>query len=355
MGSFDVTFVIPGDFRSGGIRVTVIMANLLQNRGYAVRIVHPQPRRSLRSFVRAFWRRLKVGGNRETGWMHLFKGITGTYTDLDELDFRPDEVVIAVGTYMIPDVRKMKSAVIKLRYNHGFPASPTPTQKEAWKGVMNTITVSGTLVARLEELSGKKVLGVVPNGIDTSEYFPEPDVVRDGIGAVFNPHSNKAPEDMVELLKQIRAKWPSVPQYVFSTENRPAGLEHTMFTRYPSVEKARRIYNQSKIWLLTSYTEGLPGVVLEAMACGCVVISTNNDGSLEIMRHEENGLIVERGDLKAFMREVERVIASDELAKKLSSAAVASARNFSWDRAADKMEQVLEALKAGTKEMHGGE
>jgi hypothetical protein len=38
-----VTFVLPGDNRSGGVRVTAMMGNLLLERGYRVRIVHRAP------------------------------------------------------------------------------------------------------------------------------------------------------------------------------------------------------------------------------------------------------------------------------------------------------------------------
>ena len=45
----DVTFVLPGDGRSGGVRVTVLMANLLLGRGYRIRIACPRKRPSLKS------------------------------------------------------------------------------------------------------------------------------------------------------------------------------------------------------------------------------------------------------------------------------------------------------------------
>ena len=37
-----VTFLLPGNNRSGGVRVTALMGNLLLERGYQVRIVHPE-------------------------------------------------------------------------------------------------------------------------------------------------------------------------------------------------------------------------------------------------------------------------------------------------------------------------
>lgn len=339
----DVTFVLPGDGRSGGVRVTVIMANLLLARGYRVRIACPQGRGGWRNRLAA----LAVWKKRTTaGFLHEFTGRTERYRHLDELDYAPGEIVIAVGTYSLPDVRALTKPVTKLRFNHGFPAKPDALQDQAWRGSMPTITVSHTLVPKLEELSGEKVLAVVPNGIDTALYHPEPGLPRTGIGAVLNHHPNKAPEDMLAILIEAHKRWPSIPQHLFSTERRPAALAHTNYTRLPSAAEARAIYSRCRVWLLTSRTEGLPGVVLEAMACGCVVISTDNDGSLEILRHGENGIIVPRGDRAAFLREIERVMNDDTLADRLATGALATIQGFTWARAADKMEQVLAKLQS---------
>ena len=340
----NITFVLPGDHRSGGVRVTVLMANLLLERAHQVRIAHPATSLFTKDGLKQTVRRVLNGSNHNDGWLHQFRGRLETYGRLDDLDFHDDEVVIAVGTYMVATVREMKKPVMKVRFNHGFPAKPDAAQEAAWHGRMPTITVSHTLVPRLQAQTEGSVWGVVPNGIDPAEYFPEPSIIRDGIGALYNPHPNKAPENMLAVLRACHERWPEVPQRVFSTEARPDALEHVEYTRLPSVDKAREIYNRSKVWLLTSRTEGLPGVVLEAMACGCVVVSTDNDGSLEILRDGENGVIVPRDDVSAQIEAVGRILADDVLRQRLADGALRTIQDFTWDRAADRMEAFLRDL-----------
>ena len=339
----NITFVLPGDHRSGGVRVTVLMANLLLERAHDVRIACPEKKILSSDGLKQIVRRA-LGRNRNDGWLHQFRGRLETYGKPDDLDYKENEVVIAVGTYMVAAVREMNKPVMKVRFNHGFPARPDAAQVAAWHGRMPTITVSHTLVPRLQAQTDGSVWGVVPNGIDPSEYYPDPSILRDGIGALYNPHPNKAPENMLAVLRDCHERWPEVPQRVFSTEARPPGLEHVEYTRLPSVDAAREIYNRSKVWLLTSRTEGLPGVVLEAMACGCVVVSTDNEGSLEILRDGENGVIIPCDDNSAQVEAVGRVLANEPLRKQLEAGAGKTVREFTWDRAADKMEAFLSDL-----------
>lgn len=337
-----VTFMLPGDGRSGGVRVTVTMANHLLLRGYPVRIVLPQ---SSHTLLRRLWvtcRRGFVPPDSPEGFLHEFKGPQESYRNPNDLTFIPSEVVISVGTYTVPDLRRIRAPVVKARYNHGFPAAPDAKQVQAWQGRLPTITVSNTLVPRLQEITEGSVCGVVPNGIDTGDYFMEDNNPRDGLGALYSRHPNKAPRDLIAVLAEANARWPKVPQFVFGTEPRPRGLEHVTYTQLPSVSAARAIYNRCQTWVLTSLTEGLPGVVLEAMACGCVVVSTDNDGSLEIIEHDRNGLIAPRGDRERILEQISQSFRSDTLRERLRRNAEQTVRRFTWEAAADRMEEFLQ-------------
>lgn len=341
-----VTFVLPGDGRSGGVRVTAIMANLLMSRGYQVRIILPDRRKSIRRRLLSLVNQFSVRDKRNAGFLHVFRGPVERYTDINRLSFQEGEVVIAVGTYSVADVRKLSRVPLRVRFNHGFPAKPSESDVLAWKGRMPTITVSSTLVPKLQAETEGSVWGVVPNGIDRKDYFVDPTIKREGIGALYNGHPNKAPADMRQVLEACYQRWTDVPQYVFSTELRPKGLEHVSYHRLPSVAQARELYNQSKVWLLTSNTEGLPGVVLEAMACGCVVVSTDNDGSLEILRHDQNGLIGKRGNIEEMTQLVGRIVNDEQLRVRLQRESLITIDRFTWDAAVEKMERFLSDVPA---------
>src|SRR4029077_11136982 len=104
-----VTFVLPGNNWSGGVRVTVLMGNLLLNRGHRVRIVRPKAEFSSGGNLRSLAARLKqvFAGRRESGWLQTFAGVTELYWDINEIAFEPGEIVIGVGTYVVPHLQKL--------------------------------------------------------------------------------------------------------------------------------------------------------------------------------------------------------------------------------------------------------
>ncbi|MFW5835883.1 MAG: glycosyltransferase family 4 protein [bacterium] len=341
-----VTFVLPEDNRSGGVRVTVLMGNALIAMGHDVRIVFPAEApfslNGLKVRARRFIRSMTNRGN--VGWLSGFRGAITSFRRLSALDFTEREVVISVGTYTIRYLNELDSDVIRLRYNHGLPAIMTGEFREAWSWKIPTITVSGTLRRQLEEFSGAPVLAVVPNGVSAHEYFNE-HRERDGVGFIYNTHPNKAMDVAERVVAKLRESELGLQLRVFGYPRRPEWLDTSEYSRYPSVDEAREIYNRCKVWLVTSHTEGLPGSVLESMACGTPVVSTDNDGSKEIIS-PENGVLVPRGNVDEFLPAVERVVSDESTWKRFSVAASEAAARFTWDRAAQRMDSVLSDLVA---------
>ena len=62
------------------------------------------------------------------------------------------------------------------------------------------------------------------------------------------------------------------------------------------VNNIHELITASDLLLLTSKTEGTPMIVLEAMARGCVVVSTNVGGMADIIENDNNGILVDSRD-----------------------------------------------------------
>jgi len=74
-----------------------------------------------------------------------------------------------------------------------------------------------------------------------------------------------------------------------------------------------RVLGEAHIVCLPSYREGLPKVLIEAAASGRPIVTTDVPGCREIVRHEENGLLVPVQNAAALAAALRRLILSPVL------------------------------------------
>jgi glycosyltransferase involved in cell wall biosynthesis len=95
---------------------------------------------------------------------------------------------------------------------------------------------------------------------------------------------------------------------------------------------------RAAVFVLSSVWEGFPGVLIEAMACGCPVVSTDcPSGPVEILDHGAYGRLVSPGDDAALALAIEATLDSPPERGQLRRRAA----EFSVDRAIDDYLRVL--------------
>jgi glycosyltransferase involved in cell wall biosynthesis len=79
------------------------------------------------------------------------------------------------------------------------------------------------------------------------------------------------------------------------------------FTGEIEHNKVAALMQQSDVFVLFSNVENLPCVIIEALACGLPVISTNVGGISEVV-NEQNGILIERGDEEALFKSMDYML-----------------------------------------------
>ena len=103
------------------------------------------------------------------------------------------------------------------------------------------------------------------------------------------------------------------------------------------------------VFVLPSLFEGLPNVILEAMASGRPIVATAVDGTPELIEHNETGLLVPPKSPHALQEQILNLLENEEKGSKLVQQAKEMAKQkFSFDQQFRKFEEVYEATLAST-------
>lgn len=114
-------------------------------------------------------------------------------------------------------------------------------------------------------------------------------------------------------------------------------------TVIPRVERANMpgVYAQHDLFVFPSLVEGMPLVLLEAMAAGMPIVTTETCGMMDVIQDDINGILVPSADAQALVEAVLRLSGGAELRRRLGRAAQETARHYTWDRIARRVEKIF--------------
>jgi O-antigen biosynthesis protein len=140
------------------------------------------------------------------------------------------------------------------------------------------------------------------------------------IGYLMHDHPTKGTNISNAIVKAVKRKYQANVDIIAVGEvklnNQPNWLTYIF---RPTRPQMAQVMKQCDIWLSSSLSEGLGRMNLEAMAAGCVVVSS--DTGAEFLKNGENCLLYPAGDAQAGGQTLDRLISSPqeafmELAKK---------------------------------------
>lgn len=198
---------------------------------------------------------------------------------------------------------------------------------------------------------------IIPNGLDISAYpFRSREKATPRLIWLRAFHEMYNPMLVVPIIANIQQDFPDVRISVIGpvkdhsrekTIQAAKALSVTdRMTIIPGVPKTSvpTYLNSADIFLNTTSVDNQPVSVLEAMACGLCVVSTNVGGLPYLIRSGVEGILCPPDDDQAMADAVRRILRDPQLASHLSSNARVRAETHDWHTVLEKWEKLFASI-----------
>ena len=173
---------------------------------------------------------------------------------------------------------------------------------------------------------------MIPHGIDENVFFNTDAARGEAVAFVGFIAENKGANLLPEIFSRIAherdaAKFAIVGygplQESIAGEFQKQGIgEQVDFTGKLRRWRSRQCYEDRGVLILPTQLEGFGLVIAEAMMCGVVPVVTRLSGVTDnLIRHGDNGFLVDSGDVGGFASAANRLLYDDALWQRMSSAA----------------------------------
>lgn len=201
---------------------------------------------------------------------------------------------------------------------------------------------------------------VVPNGIDLARYpFSVRSAPKPRLVWLRAFHRAYNPTLAIDVLAQLRTRHPEVTLRMFGPDREDGSLDEVRQRARAlgveaHVELCGAIANrdvpqalaQGDVLLNTTNVDNTPVSVLEAMACGLCVVSTNVGGLPHMLDDGRDALLVPPADPRAMAAAVSRLFDEPGLAARLSENARQRAAACDWPRVVGRWDTLLRSVTA---------
>jgi glycosyltransferase involved in cell wall biosynthesis len=219
-----------------------------------------------------------------------------------------------------------------------------------WRHARGLIANSAGLADLARRAWPEARVDVVPNGVDVDAFWPPADRVRPAnplrVLCVGRLVRQKAFSSVLDAVAMGRA--PAVVRIVGDGPLRAPLMAQAAslgvraeFSGWVDRADLPVHYQWADVLCLPSFEEGMPNVVLEAMAAGLPTIASDVYGMRDLVEAGQTGCLVAAGDARGIARALERLAVEPELVRRMGERARAVAESYAWSAVAAAYRRLL--------------
>lgn len=191
---------------------------------------------------------------------------------------------------------------------------------------------------------------VIPNGVDTNFFIPTTGVNGNTFKFLYVGRFQRQ-KNLFNLLDNIAKLRTNIQKkfYLYLVGDGPLKEELILkslslkiddivfWHGWKSKEELKKIYSSCNCLIQPSYYEGMPNVVLEAMACGLPIIATNVIGNQDVVMHGKTGFLYDINNYESFQEYSRKILEDTDLCMKFGESGrrwVVS--EFTWDKVTEE-------------------
>jgi glycosyltransferase involved in cell wall biosynthesis len=270
---------------------------------------------------------------------------------------QPDAVLLSLCN-MGPVLRRRQLVLMHDAQIHDVPESYSPAFRHAYRllqpllarRAQHIATVSDHSAERLRyhRVGGGRSFDVLSNGIDHIDPIIADDTILHRLrltpgGYLLAIGAKAWHKNMPMLLEAHRAlPMPRLPLVLVGAGEAEPG-QNLIPTGRVSDGELKALYNNARLFLLPSLTEGFGLPALEAMASGCPVLTSDGGALRETCG--EAAAYCSPLDRPGWTARIGELVASSSKLDAMRRAGLAHAARFRWDSAAGRLLQLVESAK----------
>ncbi len=251
---------------------------------------------------------------------------------------------------------QLKKPVILTLHGGNLPAFAKQFPKKVQRLLLSAdevVAPSDYLVRQLQEY--RDDIRLIPNGIDSSRYPYRHRVhLKPKLVWLRAFHRIYNPELAIQALAVLKDEFPEIHLWMIGPDKGDGSLQNTILLA-KTLQVAERVefipgvaksdvplwLNKGDIFLNTSNYDNTPVSVMEAMACGLCLVSTNVGGIPYLLKENVDALLIPPNDPEAMTNAIRRVLTEPALAARLSASARFRAQDLDWSVILPKWETLF--------------